>query len=259
MKSTDIVDKSAEEQIRILEQQAKDTKARAELMAKWFAEGVDGISQEMVDEANETAAAAQAEFEKVGGNMTTSMASGAQSQSGILNRAMGGIVSGALHSAKRAAGIASPSKEGRAIGKNIAESIGMGGKEGEKAAVADMEDVMDAILSVGEQGFDMSSLPPNFFGYGETSAEQFVAGFRTAIAAAKGVMSAVVSDAVPKAAFVNQQTARPNLSDIVELAGAGGVKTVVVKAELRGQPVLDFVIDGLNGRAKVTGASLVEV
>ena len=259
VKSTDIVDKSAEEQIRILEQQAKDTKARAELMAKWFAEGVDGISQEMVDEANETAAAAQAEFEKVGGNMTTSMASGAQSQSGILNRAMGGIVSGALHSAKRAAGIASPSKEGRAIGKNIAESIGMGGKEGEKAAVADMEDVMDAILSVGEQGFDMSSLPPNFFGYGETSAEQFVAGFRTAIAAAKGVMSAVVSDAVPKAAFVNQQTARPNLSDIVELAGAGGVKTVVVKAELRGQPVLDFVIDGLNGRAKVTGASLVEV
>lgn len=259
VKSTDIVDKSAEEQIRILEQQAKDTKARAELMAKWFAEGVDGISQEMVDEANETAAAAQAEFEKVGGNMTTSMASGAQSQSGILNRAMGGIVSGALLSAKRAAGIASPSKEGRAIGKNIAESIGMGGKEGEKAAVADMEDVMDAILSVGEQGFDMSSLPPNFFGYGKTSAEQFVAGFRTAIAAAKGVMSAVVSDAVPKAAFVNQQTARPNLSDIVELAGAGGVKTVVVKAELRGQPVLDFIIDGLNGRAKVTGASLVEV
>ena len=259
IKSTDIVEKSAEEQIRILEQQAKDTQARAELMTKWFAEGVDGISQEMVDEANETARVAKAEFEKVGGNITTSMASGASAQTGAFSGVMRGIIHTGLKAAKQEAGIASPSKEGRAIGKNITESIGMGGKEGEKAAVADMEDVMNSILSVGEQGFDLSSLPPNFFGYGETSAEQFVAGFRTAIAAAKGVMSAVVSDAVPKAAVVSQHAARPNLSEVIGLAGTGGVKTVIVKAELRGQPVLDFVIDGLNGKAKVTGASLVEV
>lgn len=72
-------------------------------------------------------------------------------------------------------------------------------------------------------------------------------------------MSAVISDAVPKTAVVSQHAARPNLSEVIGLAGTGGVKTVVVRAELRGQPVLDFVIDGLNGRAKVTGASLVEV
>ena len=259
IKSTDIVEKSAEEQIRILEQQAKDTQARAELMTKWFAEGVDGISQEMVDEANETARVAKAEFEKVGGNITTSMASGASAQTGAFSGVMRGIIHTGLKAAKQEAGIASPSKEGRAIGKNITESIGMGGKEGEKAAVADMEDVMNSILSVGEQGFDLSSLPPNFFGYGETSAEQFVAGFRAAITSAQSVMSAVISDAVPKTAVVSQHAARPNLSEVIGLAGTGGVKTVIVKAELRGQPVLDFVIDGLNGRAKVTGASLVEV
>lgn len=259
IKSTDIVEKSAEEQIRILEQQAKDTQARAELMTKWFAEGVDGISQEMVDEANETARVAKAEFEKVGGNITTSMASGASAQTGAFSGVMRGIIHTGLNAAKQEAGIASPSKEGRAIGKNITESIGMGGKEGEKAAVADMEDVMNSILSVGEQGFDLSSLPPNFFGYGETSAEQFVAGFRAAITSAQSVMSAVISDAVPKTAVVSQHAARPNLSEVIGLAGTGGVKTVIVKAELRGQPVLDFVIDGLNGRAKVTGASLVEV
>ena len=259
IKSTDIVEKSAEEQIRILEQQAKDTQARAELMTKWFAEGVDGISQEMVDEANETARVAKAEFEKVGGNITTSMASGASAQTGAFSGVMRGIIHTGLKAAKQEAGIASPSKEGRAIGKNITESIGMGGKEGEKAAVADMEDVMNSILSVGEQGFDLSSLPPNFFGYGETSAEQFVAGFRAALTSAQSVMSAVISDAVPQTAVGSQHAARPNLSEVIGLAGTGGVKTVIVKAELRGQPVLDFVIDGLNGRAKVTGASLVEV
>lgn len=95
----------------------------------------------------------------------------------------------------------------------------MGGKEGEKAAVADMEDVMNSILSVGEQGFDLSSLPPNFFGYGETSAEQFVAGFRAAITSAQSVMSAVISDAVPKTAVVSQHAARPNLSEVIGLAG----------------------------------------
>lgn len=259
VKSTDIVDKSAEEQIRILEQQAKDTKARAELMAKWFAEGVDGISQEMVDEANETAAAAQAEFEKVGWYMAKGLAYGMDSNIGIVRTAGLGMARAAAQATKEGVKVSSPSKVYAQIGKELGRGLVKGINDSTEDVENAAKDQTGALIAATTEGLDLSSLPPNFFGYGETSAEQFVAGFRTAIAAAKGVMSAVVSDAVPKAAFVNQQTARPNLSDIVELAGTGGVKTVVVKAELRGQPVLDFIIDGLNGRAKVTGASLVEV
>ena len=259
VKSTDIVDKSAEEQIRILEQQAKDTKARAELMAKWFAEGVDGISQEMVDEANETAAAAQAEFEKVGWYMAKGLAYGMDSNIGIVRTAGLGMARAAAQATKEGVKVSSPSKVYAQIGKELGRGLVKGINDSTEDVENAAKDQTGALIAATTEGLDLSSLPPNFFGYGETSAEQFVAGFRTAIAAAKGVMSAVVSDAVPKAAFVNQQTARPNLSDIVALAGTGGVKTVVVKAELRGQPVLDFIIDGLNGRAKVTGASLVEV
>lgn len=196
---------------------------------------------------------------KFGWYMAKGLAYGMDSNIGIVRTAGLGMARAAAQATKEGVKVSSPSKVYAQIGKELGRGLVKGINDSTEDIENAAKDQTGALIAATTEGLDLSSLPPNFFGYGETSAEQFVAGFRTAIAAAKGVMSAVVSDAVPKAAFVNQQTARPNLSDIVGLAGTGGVKTVVVKAELRGQPVLDFVIDGLNGRAKVTGASLVEV
>ena len=259
IKSTDIVEKSAGEQYRILEKQAQDTRVQADQIKRQFESGVSGISQEMVDEAEETARVAKAEFEKVGGSMVDSLIAGAKNKEGALKGTFYGLGQAMSGSVRNATQMHSPSKVAVDIGGNYIKSIGIGAEKEKNSTIKTFENLSGDIIDATDISDAFGNLPPNFFGYGETSAEQFVAGFRAAITSAQSVMSAVISDAVPKAAVVSQHAARPNLSEVIGLAGTGGVKTVIVKAELRGQPLLDFVIDGLNDKAKVTGASLVEV
>lgn len=117
----------ADQQKKVLEQQVIDTEINARLMKEAYENGVEGVTQEMVDTAEEQANKAKTEFQKVGGNITKGIAEGAEGEEWTLTGAMENLIEKGLSAAKKAAGIRSPSRRARKeVGKPIGVGTGLG-------------------------------------------------------------------------------------------------------------------------------------
>lgn len=117
----------ADKQKKVLEQQVIDTEINARLMKEKYENGVEGVTEAMVDTAEEQARAAKEEFQAVGGEITKGIAEGAEEEEWTLTGAMENVIEAGLAAAKKAAGINSPSRRARKeIGKPIGVGTGLG-------------------------------------------------------------------------------------------------------------------------------------
>ena len=123
-----------------LQQQVIDTEINARLMKEAYTQGVEGVSKEMVDTAEEQARLAKKEFEAVGGDITKGIADGAEGETYTLNSAMENVVTKALNAAKSALGIQSPS---RVMADEVGEPITQGIAVGIEKAIPEVERSLD--------------------------------------------------------------------------------------------------------------------
>ena len=131
-----VAGESAEKQKRILEQQVIDTEVNAQLMAERYAQGVEGVSEEMVKTAREQADTAKEEFKKVGGDITEGIGEGAEGKKWTLTSKMQSLITAAVNAAKKAAGIESPSKLFRdEVGEYIPAGVSVGVDRGTSGVV----------------------------------------------------------------------------------------------------------------------------
>ena len=117
----------ADEQKKVLEQQVIDTEINARLMKEAYEDGVEGVTEEMVETAEEQAEKAKTEFQKVGGEITKGIAEGAESEEWTLTSAMQGLIEKGVQAARDAGVIESPSKLFRdEVGKYLGQGVGVG-------------------------------------------------------------------------------------------------------------------------------------
>ena len=92
----------ADSQVELVEKYGKaaeETRIYAEEMRKMYNEGVAGVTEDMVKTAEEAAATAQKEYERVGGGITTGIVAGIDASSWRIISRVNGIVSSAVESA----------------------------------------------------------------------------------------------------------------------------------------------------------------
>lgn len=143
---------SAEEQKNVLQQQVIDTEVNAQLMEEAYANGVEGVSEEMVKTAKEQAEKAKEEFLKVGGDITKGIAEGAEGEEKVnwtLSGAMKGLIDKALAAARKAMDGHSPSRLfkreiGKNIGLGVAQGITQSTKDTVQAAKKQIKDIRNA-------------------------------------------------------------------------------------------------------------------
>lgn len=181
-KAADAVGESADEQRKILEQQVIDTALNAKLMEQRLKEGVDGMSEDMVAEAKETARAAEREFKEVGKGMMNSTAVGAESERGSLMAKVSSIFQSVINAAKAKLQQHSPSRVFRYdIGANTIKGYELGLKDGEGSLLKTVDSVTGNVIDewnsqVGDMrmsaaiGFDdMDGASTNMIKYGGTT------------------------------------------------------------------------------------------
>ena len=138
VKATDLVNKTADEQKKILFNQYETMYERANMLEEKLRAGIYGVTQEMVDDAKAMAKAAGEEYEAVGGTMrltaefvgaqlVNGMAHGINERSSYLNKAMRNVVKASINAAKAEAQIASPSRKMR---REVGFQIGRGAELG---------------------------------------------------------------------------------------------------------------------------------
>ena len=165
IKAADIAHKSATEQKKILEQQVIDTEINARLMKEKYEQGVEGVTKEMVETAREQADTAKQEFENVGGNITKGIADGSTKEEWRLSDAMESLVTKGLNAAKKALGIASPSRVARKIiGRMIPAGVALGVDDGTGGVVKSVKKQVNAIRSAYTSGIgdDFAAVKTNF-------------------------------------------------------------------------------------------------
>ena len=133
--SKDILNKTTEEQKAILEKQAIQTGVNAALMRDRYEKGVEGVTEAMVKTAEEAAATAQTEFEKIGGQIGDGIGKGAEGKKPGLLTKIRGIVSAMIGAAKDEADIHSPSKEFEYIGDMLVEGLEKGIDDNREKAI----------------------------------------------------------------------------------------------------------------------------
>lgn len=147
------VEEAAKTQYEILEQQVIDTENHALWMRGAYNRGVKGVTEDMVKTAEEQAAKAKEEFEAVGGNITEGIGVGAENKKSSLNKKLGGIISGALKAAKKAAGIESPSRLFRdEVGEYIGEGVAVGIDDSTKSVVKSIGNQIDSAQKAYDVG-----------------------------------------------------------------------------------------------------------
>lgn len=135
--ATSVMSESAEEQKRILGEQVVETQINAQLMKEAYKNGVAGVSEEMVATAEQQAATAIEEFNKVGGNIPLGITEGAAEQAYMLPEEMRQEVDAAFSAADSA------SSGFNAVGKNI----GAGMIEGVKSKAASLANAAVAAVT----------------------------------------------------------------------------------------------------------------
>lgn len=149
--AADIVEKSAEEQKAVLEQQVIETEVNASLMRERYRQGINGVTEDMVKTAEEQAKRAREEFEKIGGNITDGIAAGAEAKQNSLWDRIADLAQGCVLAAKRALDINSPSGDMRDdVGVMISAGVAQGIEEGEPLVEKASEDVAEVALSAEE-------------------------------------------------------------------------------------------------------------
>lgn len=151
-----------------LGQQVINTEINARLMKQAYVDGVDGVTQEMVDTAEEQARKAKKEFEDVGGEITKGIAEGAEDEEWTLSSAMENLVQAGLAAAKEAAGINSPARLFRdKVGKFIGEGVGVGVLASIPEVKKDVQKFNDFLAeNIGEDG--VAGLSANISTHGDT-------------------------------------------------------------------------------------------
>ena len=144
---------ATEEHIRLLEEQARNTRIHAELMKKDYIAGVDGVTKEMVDTAEEQAKAAETEFEKIGSNIAEGIADGADGKKLTLTGRMSSLISSAVSAAKKAAGIESPSTVFRdEVGRYMGEGVAVGIDRSTADVVKSVDNQVNSALKAYDVG-----------------------------------------------------------------------------------------------------------
>lgn len=159
----------ADEQKAVLEQQVIDTEINARLMKEAYANGVEGVTQEMVETAAEQAEKAKKEFHAVGGNITKGIAEGAESEEWTLTGAMEGLIKKGVEAARKAAIIRSPSKLFRdEVGKLIGAGVGVGVLASIPAVKKDVQKFNDFLAENIGVGGKVAALSADIEAGGET-------------------------------------------------------------------------------------------
>ena len=141
--ATEIMDKSTEEQKRILKEQYENAAANCELMEKRYREGTSGVTKEMVEDAKKLAEKAGEEYEAVGGVIPERMARGVISSRGEFTDAARDTVR---------AGIVAGNSEANAkdIGTNLVSGMTEGVRNGSNSFRDAMRDVVRAGITAAK-------------------------------------------------------------------------------------------------------------
>ena len=133
-----LLDKSVEEQKRILGEQYSTAKANYEAIAQAFREGVKGITQEMVDDAKELAEMAGDEYEAIGGVIPERMANGVTGSRETFSRATRQTVREGIVAGEKEA-------NSRTIGSNLVDGL----SEGVRNGTSKFRDAMKSVIRAG--------------------------------------------------------------------------------------------------------------
>ena len=148
--TTGNVQSSTEEQMAILEQQAIDTGVKAVLMRENYEKGVAGVTEAMVKTAEEAAATAKTEFEKIGGQIGDGIGVGAESKKPGLITKIKNIVAALKRAAEEEADINSPAKEFAWIGEMLMAGLEQGIDENAEKPIEATETVMNKMKELAE-------------------------------------------------------------------------------------------------------------
>lgn len=152
-KAADLVDKSAEEQKKILAQQVVDTEVQLQIMQKDYDETQAAMTEEQrkqaqlrLEAAREQAEAAKLEYEKVGGNIVKGIVNGVSINGWILTDEMKTLIESSVKAAQDAAEIHSPSRLfKREVGRYIGLGIAAGVDDSTKDVVRSVNEQMNTI------------------------------------------------------------------------------------------------------------------
>lgn len=143
--ATSVMSESAEEQKRILGEQVVETQINAQLMKEAYINGVTGVSEEMVATAEQQAATAIEEFNKVGGNIPVGISDGASEKAYLLPDEMQRQIDDAIAAANNA------SNGFNEVGTAISTGISNGILSKAKAVAAAAEAVVNKALEAAKK------------------------------------------------------------------------------------------------------------
>jgi len=151
----DGVGAASKEAVDALFQEAVDAGLAAEAIKENFENGVDGYTQEMVDEAEQGYQDALAKFDTaykdaygVGSDMGAGLGGGLDSQRSWLMRKAGNLVSDMIARMRASADSNSPSKETMSLGEDMGEGTGIGLEKKTKFLMEIAQDQVDGLLDV---------------------------------------------------------------------------------------------------------------
>ena len=151
----DGVGAASKEAVAALFQEAVDAGLAAKTMKEKFEEGVDGYTQEMVDEAEQAYKDTFAEFDTaykdaygVASDMGAGLGAGLDSQRSWLMRKAGNLIDDMIARMRASADSNSPSKETMGLGEDMGEGTGIGLEKKTKFLMEIAQDQVDGLLDV---------------------------------------------------------------------------------------------------------------
>lgn len=150
---TDEVDAATAEVLATLEKEAINAGVKAAETKKNFENGIEGFTQEMVDEAEdgydnamEAFVSAYNDAYGVGKDVGEGLSSGMESKRSSLYSKVSSIVSGIIARARAAADSHSPSREMISLGEDMDEGLEVGQEKRRKYVIRSAEDTVNALL-----------------------------------------------------------------------------------------------------------------
>ena len=137
-----------------LDQQVRLAEENLALMKQRYEEGTAGVTQQMVEDAAKQVETARTNASKVGEELSNGVASGVESQGASVSTNMSTMIKNAIAAAKKAAGIASPSKEMAKIGAWMDDGLEKGIREKTESTIRGTTDMIRSLLAKSKAVID---------------------------------------------------------------------------------------------------------
>lgn len=191
-----LLDKSAEEQNRILKQQYEQSEKDLETYRRRYEQGLEGYTEDGLQAAINYRDQAQAEYQKVGQAITEGTIQGVNSKAGLATSAISALMQGVKNTAKNELEIHSPSKVFKNIGANTVQGYIDGANGKQNSMTSAMKRLFNSAINTAKRTLDSHSPSRVFKELGKNTDEGFIQGIESSSSAVDKCMNALMNGIV---------------------------------------------------------------